>query len=245
MQDHICFLCFWSWSWSWWWTVELRKCYKIKVLAQIERKKALNTVFLNHEVLCQSKKLVHLRNFNASCVRYILSGILGIWQRILSGWRWKVVLRTSIWNFGVGVLPFIVHFVWKNESEKVLLVWNEMFVMFWDTEGKRFWVIFLCELSVVRMAHRETSVFGGHLSKPSDVLGSMKRSLGRKPKCQCKHHQQKLLQKQEEQRKQLQAKLVEKGFKRAINTTYNKPYNGMKYWNISLKCLHFNCHSWN
>jgi len=57
------------------------------------------------------------------------------------------------------------------------------------------------------------------------MFGSVKKSLGRKPKCQCKHHQQKLLQKQEEQRQQLQAKLAQSGVKRAINTTYNKPYS--------------------
>ena len=65
------------------------------------------------------------------------------------------------------------------------------------------------------MASRETTMFGTSFSKTSDVFGSVKRSLGRKPKCQCKHHQQKLLEKQEEQRKQLQAKLAQRGDKRA------------------------------
>jgi len=90
------------------------------------------------------------------------------------------------------------------------------------------------------MANRETTMFGGHLSKSSDVLGSMKRSLGRKPKCQCKHHQQKLLQKQEEQRKQLQAKLAEKGFKKAFNTTYNKPYHGRNFYSKNANLLKLN-----
>ena len=47
-----------------------------------------------------------------------------------------------------------------------------------------------------------------NLVKPSDLIGSMKRSLGRGPKCQCKHHQKKLLQKQEEQRQKLRAQIL-------------------------------------
>ena len=46
------------------------------------------------------------------------------------------------------------------------------------------------------------------LVKPSDLIGSVKRSLGRRPKCQCKHHQQKLLQKQEEQRQKLREQIL-------------------------------------
>ena len=46
------------------------------------------------------------------------------------------------------------------------------------------------------------------LVKPSDLIGSMKRSLGRRPKCQCKHHQKKLLQKQEEQRQKLREQIL-------------------------------------
>jgi hypothetical protein len=72
------------------------------------------------------------------------------------------------------------------------------------------------------MAARETTMFGTNFSKPSDVFGSVKRSLGRRPKCQCKHHQQKLLQKQEEQRQQLQAKLAQRGDKRAFNASRGK-----------------------
>ena len=48
--------------------------------------------------------------------------------------------------------------------------------------------------------HRGEQIsFGSGLVKPSDIFGSVKRSLGRRSKCQCKHHQQKLLQRQEEQ----------------------------------------------
>ena len=46
------------------------------------------------------------------------------------------------------------------------------------------------------------------LVKPSDLIGSVKRSLGRRPKCQCKHHQKKLLQKQEEQRQKLREQIL-------------------------------------
>ena len=52
------------------------------------------------------------------------------------------------------------------------------------------------------------------LVKPSDLIGSVKRSLGRRPKCQCKHHQKKLLQKQEEQRQKLREQILsQKSFK--------------------------------
>ena len=46
------------------------------------------------------------------------------------------------------------------------------------------------------------------LVRPSDLIGSVKRSLGRRPKCQCKHHQKKLLQKQEEQRQKLREQIL-------------------------------------
>ena len=46
------------------------------------------------------------------------------------------------------------------------------------------------------------------LVKPSDLIGSVKRSLGRRPKCQCKHHQKKHLQKQEEQRQKLREQIL-------------------------------------
>ena len=68
------------------------------------------------------------------------------------------------------------------------------------------------------MAAGDVSVLASNFSKTSEVVfGSMKKSLGRRPKCQCKHHQQKLLQKQEEQRQQLQAKLAMQGNRRTIN----------------------------
>ena len=46
------------------------------------------------------------------------------------------------------------------------------------------------------------------LVKPSDLIGSVKRSLGRRAKCQCKHHQKKFLQKQEEQRQKLREQIL-------------------------------------
>ena len=68
------------------------------------------------------------------------------------------------------------------------------------------------------MAAGDVSALASNFSKTSEVVfGSMKKSLGRRPKCQCKHHQQKLLQKQEEQRQQLQAKLAMQGNRRTIN----------------------------
>ena len=49
---------------------------------------------------------------------------------------------------------------------------------------------------------------GATIAKKSEPwLSSMKRSLGRKPKCQCKHHQQKLQQKQQEQRQKLREQI--------------------------------------
>ena len=51
--------------------------------------------------------------------------------------------------------------------------------------------------------------FGSNLVKPSELFGSVKRTINRnrQSRCQCKHHQQKLLAKQEEQRQQLQQQL--------------------------------------
>ena len=56
--------------------------------------------------------------------------------------------------------------------------------------------------------HQHSKNDSHHLVKPSDLIGSVKRSLGRRPKCQCKHHQQKLLQKQEEQRQKLREQIL-------------------------------------
>ena len=62
--------------------------------------------------------------------------------------------------------------------------------------------------------------FGSNLVKPSELFGSVKKTINRKPsRCQCKHHQQKLLQKQEEQRIQLQEHLKARGDKRKIPAT--------------------------
>lgn len=69
-------------------------------------------------------------------------------------------------------------------------------------------------------SHRggEPVVFGSNLVKPSELFGSViKRSLGRRNRCQCKHHQQKLLQKQEEQREQLKRQLLERGDRRHLS----------------------------
>ena len=56
--------------------------------------------------------------------------------------------------------------------------------------------------------HQHSTNDSHNLVKPSDLIGSVKRSLGRRPKCQCKHHQQKLLQKQEEQRQKLREQII-------------------------------------
>ena len=55
--------------------------------------------------------------------------------------------------------------------------------------------------------------FGSNLVKPSELFGSVKRTINRnrQSRCQCKHHQQKLLAKQEEQRQQLQDQLRSQG----------------------------------
>ena len=59
--------------------------------------------------------------------------------------------------------------------------------------------------------------FGSNLVKPSELFGSVKRTINRKhSRCQCKHHQQKFLAKQEEQRQQLQEQLRIQGFNRKI-----------------------------
>ena len=59
--------------------------------------------------------------------------------------------------------------------------------------------------------------FGSNLVKPSELFGSVKRTINRKQsRCQCKHHQQRLLAKQEEQRQQLQEQLRQRGDKRKI-----------------------------
>ena len=56
--------------------------------------------------------------------------------------------------------------------------------------------------------HEHSTNYAPSLVKPSDLIGSVKRSLGRRPKCQCKHHQKKLLQKQEEQRQKLREQIL-------------------------------------
>ena len=62
------------------------------------------------------------------------------------------------------------------------------------------------------MASINTPVRGESIAQKSEPwLQSVKRSLGRKPKCQCKHHQQKLLQKQHEQRQKLREQLEQEG----------------------------------
>ena len=62
--------------------------------------------------------------------------------------------------------------------------------------------------------------FGSNLVKPSELFGSVKRTINRKQqsRCQCKHHQQKLLAKQEEQRQLLQEQLRLRGDRRKIQS---------------------------
>jgi len=43
------------------------------------------------------------------------------------------------------------------------------------------------------LSNREPMAFGANLVKPSELFGSLKKSISRKTRCQCKHHQQKLL----------------------------------------------------
>ena len=45
---------------------------------------------------------------------------------------------------------------------------------------------------------------------------SMTRSLGRRNRCQCKHHQQRLLQRQEMARQELKRQLAERGDQRHL-----------------------------
>lgn len=67
--------------------------------------------------------------------------------------------------------------------------------------------------------------FGSNLVKPSELFGSVKRTINRskQSRCQCKHHQQKLLARQEEQRQQLQEQLRLRGDKRKITATALPP----------------------
>ena len=65
--------------------------------------------------------------------------------------------------------------------------------------------------------------FGSNLVKPSELFGSVKRTINRnrQSRCQCKHHQQKLLARQEEQRQQLQQQLRSRGDRRKIDTIHS------------------------
>ena len=60
--------------------------------------------------------------------------------------------------------------------------------------------------------------FGSNLVKPSELFGSVKRTINRKQRtrCHCEHHQQRLLAKQEEQRQQLQEQLRQRGDNRKV-----------------------------
>ena len=64
--------------------------------------------------------------------------------------------------------------------------------------------------------------FGSNLVKPSELFGSVKRTINRnkqhQSRCQCKHHQQKFLAKQEEQRQLLQEQLRLRGDRRKIQS---------------------------
>ena len=68
--------------------------------------------------------------------------------------------------------------------------------------------------------------FGSNLVKPSELFGSVKRTINRnrQSRCQCKHHQQKLLAKQEEQRQQLQDQLRSQGCQYFLK------------WHLKLQC---------
>ena len=75
--------------------------------------------------------------------------------------------------------------------------------------------------------------FGSNLVKPSELFGSVKRTINRKQsRCQCKHHQQRLLAKQEEQRQQLQEQLRQRGDKRKIapHQKYKSKIIKTEYW---------------
>ena len=65
--------------------------------------------------------------------------------------------------------------------------------------------------------------FGSNLVKPSELFGSVKRTINRnrQSRCQCKHHQQKLLARQEEQGQQLQQQLRSRGDRRKIDTIHS------------------------
>ena len=77
--------------------------------------------------------------------------------------------------------------------------------------------------------------FGSNLVKPSELFGSVKRTINRnrQSRCQCKHHQQKLLAKQEEQRQQLQDQLRSQGcqsfLKMAFEITVQSRFNDIKF----------------
>ena len=94
--------------------------------------------------------------------------------------------------------------------------------------------------SAFTSSHRgEPLVFGSNLVKPSELFGSVKRTLGRKTRCQCKHHQQKLLQKQEEQRQQLKRQLLERGDRRHLTAIerHNRAINSSKRSTLEKKYL--------
>lgn len=79
--------------------------------------------------------------------------------------------------------------------------------------------------------NRDGEPIAASIVKPSDLLGSLKRSLGRKSRCQCKHHQQKLLAKQEEQREKLKQQLIQSGDHRhlAALTRHAVKYSSTRY----------------
>lgn len=82
--------------------------------------------------------------------------------------------------------------------------------------------------SMKRRAENGAMAFGANLVKPSELFGSVKRTINRQKqsRCQCKHHQQKLLAKQEEQRQQLQNQLRNRGdTRKVVATTFNKAFN--------------------
>ena len=53
-------------------------------------------------------------------------------------------------------------------------------------------------------------------STSGGFFGSLKRSLGRRNRCQCKHHQQRALQRQEMARQELKRQLAERGDQRHL-----------------------------
>ena len=75
-----------------------------------------------------------------------------------------------------------------------------------------FWSVLQDNSTMVNSLKRPESrmAFGSNLVKPSELFGSVKRTINRnraQSRCQCKHHQQKLLARQEEQRQKLQEQL--------------------------------------